>query len=224
MVEILPSILSADMTKLGEQIALVQAGGARTLHVDVLDGRFVPNITIGQPVVQSLNAATGLLLDVHLMIEDPDRFIPEFIANGADLVSVHQEAVRHLDRTLNLIRSEGAKAGVAVNPGTAVETLSAVLEIVDFVLVMSVNPGFGGQKLIPHCLKKVAQVAQLRRQRELDFAIEIDGGIKQENVAEAVRAGAEMIVAGSSVFHSENPREALQELRRRAEEATLARV
>ena len=224
MTEIIPSILSADMARLAEEMGAVKAGGAAMIHVDVMDGHFVPNITIGPPVVSSLRRATDLLLDVHLMIENPDSYVPEFIRAGADQVSVHQEAVTHLDRTLNLIRSSGAEAGVAINPATPVETLSAVLEIVDFVLVMSVNPGFGGQSFIPYTLKKVQQLDQLRRERGLEFQIEVDGGLTPENVAEVVRAGADWIVAGSSVFHSKDPRAAVEQMRRVAQEATLSRI
>lgn len=223
-IEILPSILSADMARLGEEIVGVKAGGVRVIHVDVMDGHFVPNITIGPPVVRSLRRATDLLLDVHLMIEDPDRYIPEFIEAGADVVTVHQEACRHLDRTLSLMRSSGAEAGVALNPATPVETLSAVLEIVDCILVMTVNPGFGGQQFIPYTLNKVRQLDRERQERGLDFRIEVDGGLTPENVAEAVRAGADWIVAGSSVFHSSDPRQRVELMQRLAQEATLSRI
>ncbi len=224
MVEIIPSILSADMARLAEAMESVKAGGANHIHVDVMDGHFVPNITIGPPVVSSLRRATDLLLDVHLMIEDPDKYIPDFVRAGADLLSVHQEATRHLDRSLNLIRSSGAQAGVAINPSTPVETLSAVLEMADFVLVMSVNPGFGGQKFIPYTLGKVRQLDQIRRETGLPFRIEIDGGLNSDNIGEAVRAGAGMIVAGSSVFHSGNPRQAVEQIRKAGNEATLSRI
>jgi ribulose-phosphate 3-epimerase len=224
IIEILPSILSADMARLADEMESVKRGGASVLHVDVMDGHFVPNITIGPPVVKSLRAATDLLLDVHLMIEDPDRYVPEFIRAGADFVSVHQEAVRHLDRTLNLIKSNGAEAGVALNPATPLETLGTVLEIVDFVLVMTVNPGFGGQTFIPYTLQKVRQLSQTRRERGLDFRIEVDGGLTPDNVAEVVRAGADWIVAGSSVFHSGNSAQTVEQMRRLANEATLTRI
>ena len=224
MVEILPSILSADMARLAEAIELVKAGGATHIHVDVMDGHFVPNITIGQPVVSSLRRATDLLLDVHLMIEEPDRFIPDFVQAGADLLSVHQETTTHLDRSLQLIRSSGAEAGVAINPATPVETLTAVLEIVDFVLVMTVNPGFGGQKFIPYTLGKVRQLDRIRRENHLAFRIEVDGGLNLENVGEAVRAGAELIVAGSSVYNSGDPRRAVEQMRKVSNEATLSRI
>jgi len=224
IIEILPSILSADMARLAEEMESVKAGGASILHVDVMDGHFVPNITIGPPVVSSLRRATDLLLDVHLMIEDPDRYIPEFIRAGADFVSVHQEAARHLDRTLNLIQSNGAEAGVALNPATSIETLATVIEVVDFVLIMTVNPGFGGQTFIPYTLRKVRQLAQARHERGLDFRIEVDGGLTPDNVAEAVRAGADWIVAGSSVFHSSHPAQTVEQMRRLANEATLSRI
>ena len=224
MVEILPSILSADMARLAEQIEMVKAGGAMLIHVDVMDGHFVPNITIGPPVVSSLRRSTDLLLDVHLMIQEPDRYIPEFVRAGANMVSAHQEATVHLDRTLNLIRSSGAEAGVAINPATPVESIYQVLEIVDFVLVMSVNPGFGGQSFIPYTLQKIRQLDRERNNRNLNFHIEVDGGLTTENVGEAVRAGADLIVAGNSVFGSQDPRRAVENLRRLANEAKLSRV
>ncbi len=224
IIEILPSILSADMARLGEAMETVKAGGASVLHVDVMDGHFVPNITIGPPVVKSLRAATDLLLDVHLMIENPDQYIPDFVKAGADFVSVHQEAVTHLDRTINLIKSNGAEAGVVINPATPVEALSVAIEIVDYVLVMTVNPGFGGQTFIPYTLSKVRQLDQIRRKRALDFWIEVDGGLTPDNVGEAVRAGADWIVAGSSVYRSSDPRQTVAEMRRLANEATLSRI
>ncbi|MDE3166057.1 MAG: ribulose-phosphate 3-epimerase [Acidobacteriota bacterium] len=224
MVEILPSILSADFARLGEQIAALEAAGCRMFHVDVMDGHFVPNITIGPPVVASLRKATRAVLDVHLMIEDPDKYAPVFIAAGADQVLVHQEACRHLDRTLRMIRGEGAKAGVVINPATPVAALDDVLDVADYVLVMSVNPGFGGQQFIPNALRKVRQLAARRKERGLQFPIEIDGGVTRENLAKIIDAGVEWVVAGSSVFHTVNPPAAFEELRRTAHDATAIRV
>src|SRR5579872_6690900 len=224
MVEILPSILSADFARLGEQIAALEKAGCRMLHVDVMDGHFVPNITIGPPVVESLRKATRAILDVHLMIEDPDKYAPIFIAAGADQVSVHQEACRHLDRTLRMIQSEGAKAGVVINPGTPVATLDDVLDVADYVLVMSVNPGFGGQQFIPNALNKIRNLARIRGERGLSFAIEIDGGVTLENVADVVRAGCDRIVTGSSIFHTPDAKAAFREMERAAREANLVKV
>ncbi len=224
MIEILPSILAADFTRLGEQVAQVESAGARMLHVDVMDGHFVPNLTLGPPVVESLRKATRLVLDVHLMIEDPDHFAPIFIQAGANQVLVHQEACRNLDRTLHMIREHGAKAGVVINPATPVGLLDEVLEIVDSVLVMSVNPGFGGQEFIPNSLNKVRQLAARRRERRLHFAIEIDGGITLENVADAVRAGVDWVVAGTSIFHTVNPRAAFEQMRQSALDASRVEV
>jgi ribulose-phosphate 3-epimerase len=200
MVEILPSILSADFARLGEQIAALEAAGCRMLHVDVMDGHFVPNITIGPPVVESLRKATRAILDVHLMIEDPDKYAPIFIAAGADQVSVHQEACRHLDRTLRMIKSEGAKAGVVINPATPVAMLDDVLEVVDYVLVMSVNPGFGGQQFIPNALRKVRQLAARRKERGLQFPIEIDGGASKENIRRLYLQGSGGVLPGRPFF------------------------
>ena len=222
--EILPSILSADMARFGAEIERVKAGGARIIHVDVMDGHFVPNITIGPPVVKSLRRSTDLLLDVHLMIEDPDRYIPDFIDAGADVITVHQEACRHLDRTLSLMRSTGTEAGVAINPATPVETLSAVLDLVDMVLVMSVNPGFGGQQFIPYALNKLRQLDRERQERGLDFRLEVDGGITPENLQDVVRAGADWIVAGNAVFSAPDPTQRVEQMQRLAQEATLSRA
>src|ERR1700688_49901 len=193
MVEILPSILSADFARLGEQVEALESAGCRMLHVDIMDGHFVPNITIGPPVVASLRKITGMTLDVHLMITDPDRYAPLFIEAGGDQILVHQEACVHLDRTLRMIQSEGARAGVVINPSTPVAMLDDVLDVADYVLVMSVNPGFGGQKFIPHALEKVRQLTQRKRERGLQFPIEIDGGVTLENVADVIRAGVEWV-------------------------------
>lgn len=194
------------------------------LHVDVMDGHFVPNLTLGPPVVESLRKATRLALDVHLMIEDPDHFAPLFIEAGGNHVLVHQEACRNLDRTLNLIREHGAKPGVVINPATPVALLEDVLDIVDSVLVMSVNPGFGGQSFIPNSLKKVRELAQRRKERRLHFAIEIDGGITLKNVADAIHAGVDWVVAGTSIFHTVNPGTAFEQMRQAALDASRVTV
>jgi ribulose-phosphate 3-epimerase len=224
LIELAPSILSADFAHLAEQVRAATEGGASVIHVDVMDGHFVPNITIGPPVVRSLRKATELPLDCHLMIENPDLYIADFAEAGADWISVHQEACRHLNRTLHLIRSHGAQAGVVINPATPVETLTEVLDIVDFVLVMSVNPGFGGQKFIPSVVHKIRRLADLRADRGLHYRIEVDGGIALDTVAEVVRAGAEILVAGNAVFGTGDPTSNARKLLKAATEATLQRV
>jgi ribulose-phosphate 3-epimerase len=224
MVEILPSLLAADFARLGEEIAKVERAGASMLHVDVMDGHFVPNFAIGTPVVESIRKITRLKLDVHLMISDPDHYVADFIKAGADHVLVHQEACPHLDRTLRMIRSEGALAGVVLNPATPISTLSEVLDLVDEVLIMSVNPGFGGQHFIPNALRKIQALAWKRKELGLNFAIEIDGGVALENAADIARAGCDWLVAGTSVFHTPDPGAAFRELERTAREATLARA
>lgn len=228
MAEILPSILSADFARLGEQLGVLEQAGCRMVHVDVMDGHFVPNITLGPPVVASLRKATRMTLDVHLMISDPGRYAPLFIEAGADQVSVHQETCPHLDRTVRMIQGLGARAGVVVNPATAIDTLDEVLGFVDFVLIMSVNPGFGGQKFIPYALDKVRRLAARKRERGLKFEIEIDGGVTRDNVGEVVRAGVEWVVAGSAVFGNGNPAvnvtQNFNELREQARTAALVRV
>jgi ribulose-phosphate 3-epimerase len=224
MVQIVPSILAADFARLAGEIASVERGGASMLHIDVMDGHFVPNLTVGPPVVSSIRKATRLTLDVHLMITDPDTYAPVFIQAGADQVSVHQEACPNLDRTLRMIRDEGARPGVVLNPATPVALLEDVLGIVDFVLIMSVNPGFGGQQFIPRALDKVRRLDGLRADLGLDFAIEIDGGITVENLAGVVRAGCDWIVAGSSVFHTPDAAAAVAEMRQIAQGATAVRV
>jgi ribulose-phosphate 3-epimerase len=196
-----PSILSADFAKLAADAQQALQGGGALLHVDVMDGHFVPNITLGPPLVKSLRQALPeVIFDCHLMIENPDNLIPAFADAGANWISVHQEACVHLDRTLHLIESHGCKPAVVINPATPVHTLDEVLDIVHHVLVMSVNPGFGGQKFIHNCLKKMTQLAQIREKRGLNFRIEVDGGVAQETVADVVRAGGEILVAGSAVF------------------------
>ena len=224
LIELALSILSADFARLADEVRSATEGGGTVIHVDVMDGHFVPNITIGPPVVKSLRKATDLPLDCHLMIENPDQYIPEFVEAGADWISVHQEACRHLNRTLHLIRSHGAVAGVVINPATPVETLSEVLDIVDYVLVMSVNPGFGGQKFIPGAVHKIRRLADLRAQRGLNYRIEVDGGIALDTVADVVRAGAEILVAGNAVFGQGDPKSNAQKLLKAAVEATLQRV
>jgi ribulose-phosphate 3-epimerase len=224
MVEILPSILAADFARLAEEIARVERGGARMIHVDVMDGHFVPNITLGPPIVQSIRKTTKLKLDVHLMIAEPDRYVAEFVQAGADCVSVHQEAAVHLDCTLRTIQKEGARAGVVLNPATPVSLLEDVLELADYVLIMSVNPGFGGQQFIPNALEKVRRLDRMRRDARLALPIEIDGGITKENLADAVRAGCDWIVTGSSVFHTQDPAETVRDMFKISAEATAVRV
>jgi ribulose-phosphate 3-epimerase len=224
MVEILPSILAADFARLGEQIAQLEAVGCRMLHFDVMDGHFVPNFTVGPPVLVSIRKITRMTLDVHLMITDPDRYAPVFIEAGADQVLVHQETCSHLDRTLRMIQSEGARAGVVINPATPVAMLDEVLDVADYVLVMSVNPGFGGQRFIPNALDKVRRLACQKRDRGLQFPIEIDGGVTKENITEVVNAGVEWVVAGSSIFHSVNPGTAYEEIRQLARAGEAVRV
>jgi len=212
-IDIAPSILSADFSRLGEEIAAVERGGADILHVDVMDGHFVPNITIGLPVVRSLASATKLPLDTHLMISEPGRYAAEFVSAGASMVSVHVEADPHLHRTLMSIKSAGAQAGVVLNPSTPVSAVEEALQFADYVLVMSVNPGFGGQKFIPESIQKVRRLRQMITDRQLNVRIEIDGGIDRKNIETVVEAGAEIIVAGSAIFGTESPEEAVKELR-----------
>jgi len=192
--------LSADFAHLADNVLASIKGGATIVHLDVMDGHFVPNLTIGPPILKWLRPVTDVVFDVHLMIENADNFIPEFAEAGANWISVHQEACVHLNRTLDLIRQHGCKPGVVINPATPVETLSEVLDMVNLVLVMSVNPGFGGQKFIPGALHKIAKLARIRRERGLNFRIEVDGGVSLETVGDVVRAGAELLVAGSAVF------------------------
>jgi len=224
LIELAPSILSADFARLGEQVNRAAEGGGTIIHVDVMDGHFVPNITLGPQLVKSLRKTTKLPLDCHLMIEDPDSYIPTFAEAGADWISVHWEACRHLDRTLNLIKSHQCHAGVAINPATPAELLSEVLDVVDYVLVMSVNPGFGAQPFIPNSLHKLRKVRELREQRNLNYRIEVDGGIALDTVGKVVRAGAEILVAGNAVFGHDDPKTNAEKLLKAGIEATLQKV
>ncbi len=212
MFEIAPSILSADFTKLGEEIKAIEAGGATVLHFDVMDGQFVPNITIGLPVLKSVRKFTDLTIDTHLMIKEPHRYAVEFVKTGANMVSVHVEEDTHLQRTLPAIREAGGRAGIAINPATPLIALEEALHYADFILLMSVNPGFGGQKFIPTSLDKLRRLRRMIDERGLDVKIEIDGGIDAGNINKIVEAGAEIIVAGSAVFNSGKPTEAVKEL------------
>ena len=220
MVELLPSILSADFANLEREVQAAERGGGTVIHVDVMDGHFVPNITLGPPVVKSLRKATRLPLDCHLMIENPNDFIPAFAEAGADWVSVHYEACPHLHRTLEMIVGHGMKPGVVVNPATRVDLIEDVLPMVHHVLVMTVNPGFGGQKFLPFTLDKVRWLGKIRAERGLTFRIEVDGGIAHDTVGAAVQAGAELLVAGNAVFgdgHAEENAASLLRLARAAQ-------
>jgi ribulose-phosphate 3-epimerase len=224
MVEIVPSILSADFTRLGDEIRAVEGAGARILHLDVMDGHFVPNLTIGPPVVKSVRKQSKMTLDCHLMISDPDRYAPIFIEAGADQVSVHQEVCPHLDRTIRMIQAEGARAGVVLNPATPVAMLDDVLEILDYVLVMSVNPGFEAQRFIPNSLNKVRQLDMRRKDRGLQYAIEIDGGVSLDNIGDVVRAGCDWLVIGSAIFHSGDPGSTVARMQQSARDAHSVHV
>ncbi len=200
MAKLAPSILSADFSRLAEQVNEIEKAGAHLIHVDVMDGHFVPNITFGAPVMKSLLGKTGIPFDVHLMIENPDMYIADFVTENTEYITVHQEACIHLHRTIQNIRSHGVKAGVSINPATPVCMIEEVLSDVDMVLVMSVNPGFGGQKFIPSALDKIRALDNIRKERNLDFVIEIDGGAGADNIDEILAAGTDIVVAGSSGF------------------------
>jgi ribulose-phosphate 3-epimerase len=218
MIEIAPSILSADFTRLGEEIEAVERGGAELIHFDVMDGHFVPNITVGLPVLKSVARRTRLPVDAHLMITEPGRYAEQFVEAGAQMVSVHVEAEPHLHRTLTAIRAAGAQAGVAINPATPLSAIEEALPYADYVLVMSVNPGFGGQKFIATSLDKVRRLRSIIEERRLKTRIEIDGGIDRSNIFEVAAAGAQIIVSGSAVFGESDPAMAVQALRAEAQQ------
>jgi len=224
LIELAFSILASDFAHLADEVASAERGGGTIVHVDVMDGHFVPNITFGPPMVKALRAVTKLPLDCHLMIENPDNFIPDFAAAGADMISVHQEVCPHLHRTLQLIGDHGMKPAVVINPATPVDTLIEVLPMVHHVLVMSVNPGFGGQKFLPLALDKIAYLAELREAMGLNFRIEVDGGVAHDTVAQVVESGADMLVAGSAVFSPGKTEENARELLRLARAVVPAQV
>ena len=213
-IDIAPSILSADFSRLGEEIKKVENAGADILHLDVMDGHFVPNITIGPPVVASIRKSTRMVLDVHLMIEHPENYIEDFVRAGADWISVHVEADKHLDRTLNFLKEKGVLAGVALNPATPVASLDEVLHLMDYVLVMTVNPGFGGQKFIPSSLEKIRKLKRLSKSDAYRGRIEVDGGIDADNLSKVLNAGADIIVAGSAIFGREDAAAAVLEMKK----------
>ena len=213
MVKIAPSILSANFAKLGEEITEVENGGADYIHVDVMDGHFVPNITIGPLIVEAIRPVTDLPLDVHLMIENPDRYIPSFAKAGASIISVHQEACPHLHRTIQLIKDQGVKAGVVINPATPVEMIKETLSYVDLVLVMTVNPGFGGQSFIHETLPKIKRLDELRKEHQYSFELEVDGGVNAATAKLCTDAGADVLVAGSAIFNKEDRKAAIAEIR-----------
>lgn len=213
MVKIAPSILSADFAKLGNEIVEVEKGGADYIHVDVMDGHFVPNITIGPLIVEAIRPITKLPLDVHLMIENPDQYIEAFAKAGADIITVHVEACRHLHRTIHLIKSFGVKAGVVLNPATPVDTIQHIIADIDMVLLMSVNPGFGGQKFIPEVLPKIKAVKEMAEKKGVDIEIEIDGGVNSETAKQCIEAGATVLVAGSAIYNEEDYAKAISLIR-----------
>jgi len=214
---IAPSILSADFSKLGEEIKAIEEGGADIIHLDIMDGRYVPNITIGIPVVESLRPITDLPFDAHLMIVEPERYVPDFIKAGCNMVSFHMDACIHSHRLVDYIKSQGVKAGVVLNPATPVNTLEEIIHFIDYVLIMSVNPGFGGQKFIPQTLEKVKKLKILMEETgRTDLLIEIDGGIKESNIAEVSATGVNIFVAGSSVFKADSPTQTVRRLKQKA--------
>ena len=214
MIKLAPSILSADFSKLGDELSMLEAAGADWAHIDVMDGNFVPNITLGAPVVSCLRKVSNLFFDVHLMIDNPEKHIGDFIKAGADMIVVHAESTVHLHRALQMIKSEGVMAGVALNPATPLSVLDHVIEDVDMVLIMSVNPGFGGQKFIEACYAKIGKLSKLKKERGLHFDIQVDGGVSLDNIEKVVSSGATVIVAGSAVFNAENPRWVINEMKK----------
>ncbi|MEW6265233.1 MAG: ribulose-phosphate 3-epimerase [Thermodesulfobacteriota bacterium] len=221
MIKIAPSLLSADFTRLGEEVRAVAEAGADLIHLDVMDGHFVPNLTIGPLVVAAVRRVTSLPLDVHLMIDNPDRYLADFASAGADYISVHAEVLPHLNRTIQAIKELGVKAAVALNPSTTLEALEYVLEYLDMVLIMSVNPGFGDQSFIPNSLDRIARLRRMIRDRRLEVLIEVDGGIKVDNVAEVAAAGAEIIVSGSGIFKTKDYRETIKRMKSAAEAVSV---
>lgn len=213
MIKIAPSILSADFSRLGEEIELLDKSGADVIHIDVMDGHFVPNLTFGMPVVKAIRKYTKLPFDVHLMIENPAMYVKDFIDAGADIITVHYESDRHIDRTINLIKENGCKAGIVINPGTSVDTIKHLIPIVDMILIMSVNPGFGGQKFIEYSVEKIKEVRTIADEVNKDLMIEVDGGITTDNIKKVVAAGADVIVAGSAVFNGGKVKENIAALK-----------
>jgi ribulose-phosphate 3-epimerase len=224
VLQVVPSIFAADFVRLGEDVRRLERASVEMLHVDIMDGHFVPNFTMGTPITESLRRFTSLGLDHHLMIEDPDTYAPVFIQAGATSVSVHYEVCRNLDRTVHMIQEHGARAGVVINPHTDAMLLKNVLDFADYVLVMSVNPGYGGQTFIPRTLNKVRELSRYRAEHQLSFRIEIDGGVGPRNIADCARAGVDWAVAGSSVFHAPDPAAAVLEMQRLAHEAVSIKV
>ena len=214
MFKLSPSILSADFSQLGKQVALIEKGGADLIHVDVMDGHFVPNISFGAAVMKSVRESTNLNFDVHLMIEEPDLYIDDFLTDKTEYITVHQEACRHLHRTIGHIKSIGIKAGVSLNPATSIETLTEIISDVDLILLMSVNPGFGGQKFIQGTLDKIRRLSEMRKSTGTGFMIEVDGGVNLENAASLIEAGADILVAGSAVFGAEDIVERIREFKK----------
>lgn len=208
-----PSILSSNFSNLAQQIRLVEIGGADWIHCDIMDGKFVPNISFGPVIVEAVKKTTKLPLDVHLMIEEPDKFISDFVKAGADYISVHVEEVTHLNRTINYIKESGAKSGVVINPATPIYSIRDIAEYVDLVLLMSVNPGFGGQRFISNSISRIKQIVELRNELNANFLIEVDGGVNNKTISEIKDAGCDVFVAGSAIFHSDNITAAAAELK-----------